>query len=349
MSEVLSALGIVLATIAVLRLALQPYLIRSRGSKRRLRVLESCALGPRQRMHIVECDGERILIGATDGAINVIRELDPVSEPTPVQEANRLAPLLRLRQALGGRLMIPLVTLLLAGPALAAEDPASGLLTALSDIESAAAPERLTNTLEIVLLLTLISIAPSLLLMTTCFTRVVIVLSLLRQAIGIQQLPPNQVIIGLALFVTFFVMAPVGEAIQENSLNPYIEREIDASVAKERALVPIRKFLLDHTRERDLSLFVSLSGEEEVSIEDVPLKVLLPSYMISELRTAFEIGFTVFLPFLVIDLVIASILISMGMIVLPPIVISLPFKLMLFVLLDGWNLVIGTLVRGLAP
>jgi flagellar biosynthetic protein FliP len=195
----------------------------------------------------------------------------------------------------------------------------------------------------------LLSIAPSILLMATCFTRVVIVLAFLRQAIGVQQLPPNQVLVGLSLFVTLFVMAPVGERIHQEALEPYMLKEIGAPQAAELAAAPVRDFVSRYTREDDLALFLSFRGEAAPPADQpVSLATLLPSYLLSELRTAFEIGFMLYLPFLVIDLVVASLLISMGMIVLPPVVISLPFKLMLFVLLDGWNLVIGSLLTGLS-
>ena len=228
------------------------------------------------------------------------------------------------------------------------EAAAQNLGAQLPDLVGAATePERISSTLELLLLLTLFSVAPSVLLMATCFTRVVIVLALLRQALGVAQLPPNQVIIGLALAITVFAMAPIGAKIEREALNPYVASEIEAPVALERAASTVRGFLLRHTRERDLALFVSLSDSAPESREDVALFTLLPSFMLSEIRTAFEIGFTIFLPFLIVDLVIASMLILMQMIVLPPIVISLPFKLMLFVLLDGWNLVAGSLIDGL--
>jgi flagellar biosynthetic protein FliP len=243
-----------------------------------------------------------------------------------------------------------LLAILVGRSALAAPpDPSDLQLPTLSAVISQAAePGEVSSTLQIVALVTLISVAPSILLMATCFTRIVIVLAFLRQAIGIQQLPPSQVLVGLALFLTLFAMAPVGEQIRAEALEPYMKREIDERDAFTRASVPVREFLTRFTRERDLELFVSISDSEPVdSLADAPLTMLLPAYMLSELRTAFEIGFMLYLPFLVIDLVVASTLISMGMIVLPPIVISLPFKLMLFVLLDGWNLVVSSLLNGL--
>jgi flagellar biosynthetic protein FliP len=246
---------------------------------------------------------------------------------------------------------LALLAALCLAPALAHAEAAQRL-PAASQLPAAfgelVKPDRISSTVQIVVLLTLVSLVPSILLMATCFTRVVIVLSLLRQAVGLPQLPPNPVLVGLALFTTLFVMAPVGKRIHDEALEPYSTRAIDEATALTRAEAPVRDFLLRQTREKDLALFQELSGEPApAEPEQVGIWTLLPAFTISEMRTAFEIGFMVYLPFLVIDLVIASMLISMGMIVLPPIVISLPFKLMLFVLLDGWGLVVGGLVRGI--
>ena len=184
--------------------------------------------------------------------------------------------------------------------------------------------------------------------MTTCFTRFVIVLAFVRQAVGVQNSPPNQVLIGLALFMTAFVMQPVANEVIDLAYDPYVEGQLTGKEALVEAMQPIRGFLLSQTRESDLALFVELAGAGPVATpEEVPLTSLLPAFLVSELRTAFEIGFVIFLPFLIIDLVVASLLISMGMIVLPPIVVSLPFKIMLFVLVDGWNLILGSLVQGM--
>ncbi len=358
MVEVTSALGIVLGAILLLRLALQAWGVGSTTRERRLRVVESCALGPRQRLHVVEADGERMLVGSSEGGLTLLRRL-PRAEPEPGRDrepteeaaagaASRLPAPLRAVLRAGG------LGLAAAGLAALGHPVAAGAQEALSPatlslaLDGATAPEGISSSLEILALFTLVSIAPSILLMATCFTRVVIVLAFLRQAIGIQQLPPSQVLVGLALFTTLFVMAPVGDRIRVDAYEPYVAQEIDAATASQRALTPVRAFMLEHTRESDLDLFLEIAGLTEVeTLEDVPLTTLLPAYMISELRTAFEIGFMIYLPFLVVDLVIASMLISMGMIVLPPIVISLPFKLMLFVLLDGWNLIVGSLVSGL--
>ena len=199
---------------------------------------------------------------------------------------------------------------------------------------------------QLVALMTVLSLAPSILIMMTCFTRIVIVLSFLRTAIGIQQTPPNTVMISLAMFLTFFIMAPTIQTAYVEGIKPLIAEEIDEVVAFERSLQPFKAFMLDHTREKDLQLFIDLS-KTEVPDEamSLPIQVVIPAFMISELRRAFEIGFMLFLPFLIIDLVTASILMSMGMMMLPPVTISLPFKIMFFVLVDGWYLITGSLIK----
>lgn len=199
---------------------------------------------------------------------------------------------------------------------------------------------------QLVLLMTVLTLAPSILVMVTSFTRIVIVLSFLRTAMGVQQTPPNQVLVSLAMFVTLFIMMPVFEDAYDNGINPLIEERIDEETAIERTVEPFREFMLVHVRERDLALFADMSGipDEELR-QQMPLRVLIPSFMISELRRAFEIGFLIFVPFLIIDMVVASILMSMGMMMLPPIIIALPFKIIFFVLIDGWYMVIGSLVR----
>ncbi len=201
--------------------------------------------------------------------------------------------------------------------------------------------------IRLVLLITGLSLAPSLLVMVTSFTRIVIALSFLRSAIGLQQSPPNVVLLGLALFLTFFVMAPTFEKSWQEGIEPLMREQIDTATALDRSAAPFRVFMLKQTREKDLALFYGIAGIEPG--EDplaTPYRVLVPSFMISELRKAFEIGFLLYLPFLVIDLVIASILMSMGMMMLPPVMISMPFKLIFFVLVDGWYLVVGNLVEG---
>ncbi len=201
--------------------------------------------------------------------------------------------------------------------------------------------------IQLIILVTLLSLAPSILLMVTSFTRIIVVLSLLRSALGIQQTPPNPVLISLALFLTVFIMAPVFEEAYQNGISPLIEEEIEYKEAFDKTSAPFRSFMLEHVREKDLQLFIDMS-EEELVIEgpqDTPFQVLIPAFMISELRRAFEIGFLIFVPFLIIDMVVASTLMSMGMMMLPPVLISLPFKLVFFVLIDGWHMLSGSLVE----
>jgi flagellar biosynthetic protein FliP len=217
-------------------------------------------------------------------------------------------------------------------------------LPALTVQTAAGGGQSYSLTLQVLLLMTAVSLLPAIILMMTAFTRIVIVLGILRQAIGAGNTPPNQVLVGLALFLTLFVMSPVVDRITEDAYKPYSAGTIDASVAMDRALVPLKKFMLDQTRESDIATFVRISGGKGYATpQDVPLMILVPSFVTSELKTAFLIGFLIFIPFVIIDLVVASVLMSMGMMMLSPVLISLPFKLMLFVLVDGWSLVMGTL------
>lgn len=216
-------------------------------------------------------------------------------------------------------------------------------------------PEGLSATLQVMLMLTVLSLAPAVLMMTTCFVRIIVVLGLLRQALGTQSLPPSQVITTLALFITLLVMAPVWKEVYATAIRPYTNHEISIEEAWETGQIPVRRFMsmqIDMAEnENDVYLFLNrMHNPPEVDgYEDVPLTVLLPAYLVSELKIAFLIGFQIYLPFLVIDMVIASVMVSMGMLMLPPVLISLPFKLMLFVLLDGWNLVVGMLMDSFAP
>ncbi|MGB9813180.1 MAG: flagellar type III secretion system pore protein FliP [Thermovenabulum sp.] len=209
-------------------------------------------------------------------------------------------------------------------------------------------PAETATTLQLLVALTILSIAPSILIMMTSFIRVVIVLSFVRNGLGMQQVPPNQVLIGLALFITFFVMAPVFNDINNNAIIPYMNQQISTEEALKRAEKPLRDFMFKQTREKDLALFLHYAKLQKPvnTLDDVPTYVLIPSFIISELKTAFQMGFIIFLPFLVIDMIVASALMSMGMLMLPPIMISLPFKILLFVMVDGWDLVIRSLITG---
>ena len=209
-------------------------------------------------------------------------------------------------------------------------------------------PQQLVSSLNVLVVLTLLFLAPSMVLVMTTFTRFVIVFGFLRQAMGTQQVPPTQLLVMLAMILTFFVMEPVGTKAYENGVKPYIAEEIGYEEAFEKTTLPFKNFMIRNTREKDLALFFRIRKmENPQTVADVPLSVIIPAFVISELKTAFEIGFLLFLPFLVIDMVVASILMSMGMMMLPPVMISLPFKILVFVLIDGWNLLIGNLIASI--
>jgi flagellar biosynthetic protein FliP len=212
-------------------------------------------------------------------------------------------------------------------------------------VDAATSSSDMSTSIQVVLLLTVLTLAPSLLVMVTSFTRTVIVLSLVRNAMGVMQLPPNQVLVGLSLFLTLFVMAPTFQSVNDQAVQPYLAGEINQQEAFSRGEKPIRAFMFKQTREKDLALFIFLAKEQRPrTLEDVPTYVLIPAFIISELKTAFQMGLMIFLPFLVVDLAISTILMSMGMMMLPPVMISLPFKLLLFVLVDGWHLIARSLV-----
>ena len=210
-------------------------------------------------------------------------------------------------------------------------------------------PQNVSTAIQLLLLITVLSLAPAVLVMVTSFTRIIVVLSLVRNAIGIPQLPPNQVMIGLALFLTAFVMAPAIKQINKDAVQPYLNGTITQQEAYNRGEAPLRTFMLKQTRQQDLGLFLKLSDTPKPeTVDDIPTYVLVPAFTISELKTAFQMGFVMFVPFLVIDLIISSALLSMGMMMLPPVIVSLPFKILLFVLVDGWYLIIGSLVGSFA-
>lgn len=213
-------------------------------------------------------------------------------------------------------------------------------------IEQSDEPEEVVGSLRLLVILTILSLAPAIIILMTSFIRIVVVLSFTRNALATQQTPPNQVLVGLALFLTFFIMTPVYSQIKTNALDPYLANSISQEQALEQASLPIKEFMFKHTREKDLALFVNMSNMDRPSSrDDIPLTVLIPAFVISELKTAFQMGFIIYVPFLVIDMVVASTLMSMGMFMLPPVMISLPFKLLLFVMVDGWYMVVKSLVE----
>ena len=243
------------------------------------------------------------------------------------------------------KLLILLMTLaaIAALPALADAAPLPAVDLTIQPTDQ---PEQVVDTVKLLLMLSVLSLLPAFIMMLTSFTRIVVVLSFLRQGLGTQQTPPNQVLIGLALFLTVFIMAPVYNEINTEAVQPFLNNQIDQQAAFERASEPLKEFMSRQTREKDLALFINLAEmEKPKNLDDVPLTVLVPAFIISELKTAFLIGFLIFVPFLVIDMVVASTLMSMGMFMLPPIMISLPFKVLLFVMVDGWYLVVKSLVE----
>ena len=236
---------------------------------------------------------------------------------------------------------IGLLCLLLASCAGNSEWAAPGVTLS---VDPSGEPQQVSSGVQLLVLVTVLSLAPAILVLTTSFTRIIIVLSLLRNAIGTPALPPNQILLGLSLVLTFFIMSPVFTEIDQQALQPYLDNQLDQQTAFDRAAAPLREFMFTQTRETDIALFIEMrEGERPQTLEDIPTSVLLPAFVISELRTAFTMGFMVYVPFLVIDMVISSVLLSMGMMMLPPSMISLPFKLLLFVMVDGWYLIIRSL------
>ncbi len=223
---------------------------------------------------------------------------------------------------------------------------AIGLPTVTFGVEDAQSPKQISTALQVLLLLTVLSMAPAILLMTTCFTRIVIVLGFIRQAMGTQNMPPTQIILGLSLFLSFFIMSPTLNKMNEDALQPYLKEQIGQTEALEKGLAPLREFMFSQVREEELTLLTEITMKDQPYLQDdIPTMTLVPAFMLSELKRAFQMGFMIYIPFLVIDMIVASVLMSMGMMMLPPVIISMPFKLLLFVLVDGWNLVVGSLIK----
>ncbi len=244
------------------------------------------------------------------------------------------------------RVLFILVLLLVIGGIAVAQEKTMPFPKLSVEVGKASKPEDVSITLQILFLMTILSLAPAILILTTAFTRIIIVFHFLKQAMGTQQIPPPQVLIGLALFLTFFVMAPTWNRVNDEALQPYLQNKMTMQQAYDKGVVPLREFMFRQTREEDLALFVKLSNVDKPrNRDDVPTYALIPAYAISELRIGFQIGFILFIPFLIIDMVISSVLMSMGMMMLPPVLISLPFKVLLFILVDGWNLIVGSVIN----
>lgn len=241
------------------------------------------------------------------------------------------------------RLALFLFTLLIGGQALAQQATNFGLPGLSVNFGQGV---DLVDTLEVVILFTVLTLAPAILILCTCFTRIIVVLSFMRQAIGTQSMPPNQLLIGFAMFLSFFVMQPTGEQIYNEAIKPYMEKKISTTLALDKIEFGLRGFMNKQVRKADIGMFYDVTNKPApTNIDDVPIHYLIPAFIISELKTAFQIGFLLYIPFLILDMVVASVLMAMGMMMLPPVVISLPFKLLLFVLVDGWQLVTGSLLR----
>jgi flagellar biosynthesis protein FliP len=238
--------------------------------------------------------------------------------------------------------------LLLAGVATGHAETNSGTMSLNIGLNGLNQPVDVDNAMKVLAIMTLLTVAPSIVLLMTCFTRIVIVLSFVRSALGLQGAPSNQILIGLSLFLTFFIMEPVWEQIDHQALEPYRAKQITSQEALDRASGPIRTFMLKQARPKDVELFATLARLGPMSVDQLPLKVVVPGFIISELRTAFQMGFLLFLPFILIDLIVATVLMSMGMMMMPPMTISLPLKILLFVLVDGWHLVVSSIIQSFA-
>lgn len=271
--------------------------------------------------------------------------LQPVTDLSANRPAYVKADVAPANRILWQTLMAALITFIaiIGTPSLAA---ALQLPTMQIGLGETTNPKQVSVLIEILLVFTILSIAPAILMMMTCFTRLVVALSFLKKALGTQTTPPNQTLVGLALFLTLFIMAPVFKQMNDTAIKPYLDEQITLDIAMEQGMKPLRAFMFKQTREKDLALFLSLAKLEKPQNKDeVPTTILVPAFMISELKTSFEIGFVLFLPFLVIDMVVSSVLLAMGMMMLPPVMISMPFKLLLFVMVDGWNLIVGSLIH----
>ena len=271
-------------------------------------------------------------------ALAVSERVEPGSRPKPVARERAFI--------LHPSSFILLLLLALTVPLLAQQPAAPGLPPfTLSLNPGSGQPQDLDTGIKILFAITLLTLAPSIVLLMTCFTRIVIVLSFVRSALSLQGVPANQILIGLSLFMTFFIMAPVWEAVDRDALKPYNAKQISADEALDRAAKPIRGFMLKQARAKDVELFASMAGLPPTAPDQLPMKVVIPGFIISELRTAFQMGFLIFIPFILIDLVVATVLMSLGMMMMPPMTISLPLKILLFVLVDGWGLIIRSLVQ----
>ena len=348
--ELIKAVVVLLALLGGLYLLLRFLRGRIMPKKGIIEMVHYQPFGPKKGIAVVKIVKDYVALGIADENISMLGRLNTadVEESLKQMEERPAAPQSGIKGLFGSRFKgkIPGLFLVIAAVLM--------MLPSLSDAQAPAAATSvapgffgLSSPVELLFFLTIIAFLPALLVMTTCFTRIVIVLSFLRQALGTPQVPPTQVIIGLSLFITFFVMSPVLDNIYANAYVPYSKKEIKAEDALAKASNPLKEFMLKQTREKDLALFLKMSkSERPAKPMDLAMRVVVPAFAIGELKRAFEIGFLIFLPFLVIDMVVASVLLSMGMMMLPPVMVSMPFKVLLFVLVDGWGLLIGSLIEG---
>ncbi len=334
------ALMAVVGVLALAALGLQR--LERKQRRGRLQVIESTALGPQRTATVLRAGSRCFLIAATNNKVSKIAELDPTEwEPEP-QEEPTVKPMRGLLKRLPTWLLLLTLT---AGIAAAQVQPPTAPL--LPDIRVIDQPGEMGVPMQILLLLTLMTLVPAALASITPFLRIVVVLHFLRQAIGTQTAPGNQTLLGLALFLTIVLMQPVANQVYEEAIVPVQQGEMTNYEGLDAAKGPLKRYLSRFVREKDVALFLDITGQQRPAVpEDLDLMILAPAYMLSELKIAFQIGAVLFLPFLIIDLLVASVTLSLGMIQLPPVMISTPFKLLLFVLIDGWNLMVGSLVRG---
>ncbi len=353
--ELLKVLAVLIVMLGVLYGVLKIVKRRMTPSDGIIEMLHYQPLGPKKGIAIVKIVKDYLVVGVSDEQISLLDKLSPEEiEPSLMSRsevrkipARRGAPGFGRTMGLFARKKCRVMTLLLCAALTLPFTPALAYAQQRQAAGGGFLGTGLTTPVEILLFLTLLSLLPAILVMTTSFTRIVVILSFLRQALGTPQVPPTQVIIGLSLFITLFIMSPVIERVYTDAYLPYTQKEINAESALGKAGVPLKEFMLRQTREKDFALFLKLSkSERPATPADLPMKVVIPAFAIGELKKAFEIGFLIFLPFLVIDMVVASVLLSMGMMMLPPVMVSMPFKLLLFVLVDGWDLLVGSIVGG---
>ncbi|MBI5893160.1 MAG: flagellar type III secretion system pore protein FliP [Deltaproteobacteria bacterium] len=355
-ARVIGATLIVVPLIVLFIYALR-FLLKDRvsGGGKVINVLTTGSLGPKKTIAVVDVAGEVLVLGITPSQITFLSKiedeetLDKIRSSAPQMPAFFDAIAKKIGSGGKGifkKLVLGFIFLGIFTSTAIAQEVVNPLTLPAMSLQIGGSADTMSTTIQILLLMTVLTLAPAILIMMTSFTRLIIVFSFLRQALGTQQVPPNQILIGLALFMTLFIMSPVLNQINETALKPYLANEIKQDDAFNKGIQPLRSFMLKQVREKDLALFIELSKSPRPKTPaDIPTQVLIPAFIISELKTAFQIGFLIYIPFLVIDMVVSSVLMSMGMMMLPPVMVSLPFKLLIFVMVDGWYLIVGSLVK----